>query len=339
MKKMRILCAAALLCVLPGLALAVETSAPVSATSDGVSETAYAETNNQLLPVTVATTLKEVVEEGDGYLLITVNDQNVQLNIPENFTAISAKDGSLVDWKTLKAGDAVVANYGPQATFSIPPQSPLNYLIVVGNEKAPAGMFTVEEVTEAEDGWQILTNQGSLYITLTKAVWGATAPVKGEQLLAWYDVVMESYPAQAVADKAIRVATETEAEKPAEAQDIHVKVGDNTIAGAVEVVNDVKMVPLRGVAEALGFELTWSEAPMSAHISNGTVQANVVIGKDNYFQSTSVPDADGKYAPAALGAAPYLQNKTTTYVPAKLFELLGFEVTETDGFININAAK
>ncbi len=200
-------------------------------------------------------------------------------------------------------------------------------------------MFTVEEVSEAKDGWQILTNQGSLYITLTKAVWGETAPVKGEQLLAWYDMVMESEPAQAVADKAIRVAAEKEAEKPAEVQATRVKVGDQTMVGAVEVVNGVKMVPLRTVAEALGFELTWTEAPMSALIVKDTIQTNVVIGDANYYTLPADSTRSAWQVGATMDAAPYLQNKTTTYVPAQLFELLGFEVTEADGFININAAK
>lgn len=336
MKKMRILCAAVLLCVLPGMALAAETPAPVSAPLDGVSGTTYTETNGQFLSATATTTLKEVVNDGDfSYMLVTVNDQDVQLNIPENFTAISAKDGSRVDWTTLKAGDAVVANYGPQATFSIPPQSPLNYLIAVGEEKAPAGMFTVEEVTEAKDGWQILTNQGSLYITLTKAVWGETAPVKGEQLLAWYDMVMESEPAQAVADKAVRVAPEKEAAKPAA-----VPVEFKGVRGSeFETVNGVKMVPLRAVSEALGFKLTWTEAPMSAHITNGKVQTNVVIGDPNYYTLPVDTARSSWQVGATMGAAPYLQNKTTTYVPVQLFELLGFTVTETDGFINISVAE
>ena len=308
MKKMRILCAAALLCVLPGLALAAD-PVVISAPVDGVSGTTYTETNGQFLPATATTTLKEVVNDGEfSYMLITVNDQDVQLNIPENFTAISAKDGSRVDWTTLKAGDAVVANYGPQATLSIPPQSPLNYLIAVGTEKAPAGMFTVEEVTEAKDGWQILTNQGSLYITLTKAVWGETAPVKGEQLLAWYDMVMESEPAQAVADKAVRVAPEKEAEKPAVVETTQVKVGDQTMAGGVEVVNGVKMVPLRAVAEALGFKLTWTEAPMSALIVKDAIQTNVVIGDANYYTLPVDTARSGWQVGATMGAAPYLQN-------------------------------
>lgn len=58
------------------------------------------------------------------------------------------------------------------------------------------------------------------------------------------------------------------------------------------------------------------------HLTNGTVQTTVTIGRDEYFRATALPDADGMSRPGALGAAPYIA-QSRTWVPAELFGLLG----------------
>ena len=58
------------------------------------------------------------------------------------------------------------------------------------------------------------------------------------------------------------------------------------------------------------------------HLTNGTVQTTVTIGRDEYFRATALPDADGMSRPEPLGAAPYIA-QSRTWVPAELFGLLG----------------
>lgn len=94
------------------------------------------------------------------------------------------------------------------------------------------------------------------------------------------------------------------------------------LSGEAKVTADKKtciMVPLRCIAEALDFTVTWSEGV--AHVEGHDVSTNVVIGKDVYFITTSIADADGMSAPFSLGIAPYVK-EGSTYAPIEIFETL-----------------
>ena len=79
------------------------------------------------------------------------------------------------------------------------------------------------------------------------------------------------------------------------------------------------MIPLRAVAEKLGFKVTWDAEHQGIALDNGEVNTIVYIGEDNYYMASST--AIGMSAPTALGAAPILKNGTT-YVPAEMFNIL-----------------
>ncbi len=80
------------------------------------------------------------------------------------------------------------------------------------------------------------------------------------------------------------------------------------------------MVPLRHIAETLGFTVTWDEDGQSAHLDDGTVNTTVTIGLDSYYMASS--QAIGMSAPTALGQAPLLIGGDRAYVPATLFGIL-----------------
>ena len=88
------------------------------------------------------------------------------------------------------------------------------------------------------------------------------------------------------------------------------------------MTNGVAMVPLRLTAELCGFTVKWNARDRAVHLTNGTVQTTVTIGRDEYFRATALPDADGMSRPETLGAAPYIA-QSRTWVPAELFGLLG----------------
>ena len=95
------------------------------------------------------------------------------------------------------------------------------------------------------------------------------------------------------------------------------------------------MVPLRAVAEKLGFEVVWN-GDGTVFLDDGTMHSTVTLGEDLYQVTTSVEGMVGMSAPFSLGMAPYAVNGTT-YVPLGLFDaLLGSQqgaVTMTDGAI------
>lgn len=90
--------------------------------------------------------------------------------------------------------------------------------------------------------------------------------------------------------------------------------------------NGTLMVPVRALAEALGFKVTWNN--FSVNINNGEMQSDLRIGDETYFAYTAIPDAVGMTAPFTLGSAPVLKDDKT-YVPVKLFTVLFGNVDET----------
>ena len=76
--------------------------------------------------------------------------------------------------------------------------------------------------------------------------------------------------------------------------------------------NGTLMVPVRALAEALGFKLTWNNGEVN--INDGEMQCDLRIGEENYFVYTAIKDVIGMSAPFTLGSAPVLKNDKT-YVP------------------------
>lgn len=82
-------------------------------------------------------------------------------------------------------------------------------------------------------------------------------------------------------------------------------------------VNGCTMAPVRAIAEALGFKVTWN-ADRSININNGKMQSDLHIGENRYFVYTAVDGMAGMSAPFELGSAPIIKN-STAYVPIDLF--------------------
>lgn len=91
---------------------------------------------------------------------------------------------------------------------------------------------------------------------------------------------------------------------------------------AVDVAG-YKFLPLRTVAEGLGFEVNWDDASQSVTLQRGAVSAMFAIGSDSYSYL--------KTAPVSLGAAPTLVNGDTTYVPVQFFsDVVGVKVNANE---------
>ncbi len=116
-----------------------------------------------------------------------------------------------------------------------------------------------------------------------------------------------------------------------------VVIENNTLDLGGETVYELNkhmMVPLRTVAEKLGFKVKWDGECQGISLDNGEVNTIVYIGQDNYYMASST--AIGMSAPTVLGVAPALKNGTT-YVPADMFNILYCEdvVSVKDNVITI----
>lgn len=79
------------------------------------------------------------------------------------------------------------------------------------------------------------------------------------------------------------------------------------------------MVPLRTVAESMGFTVTWADG--AALVDNGIMHTSIIPGQDRYVVATSVEGMLGTSAPFSLGVPPYAVDGVL-YVPLGLFDAL-----------------
>lgn len=144
----------------------------------------------------------------------------------------------------------------------------------------------------------------------------------GSLVLAFCTATAMSIPAQATPEKIIILEKAEQKDETKELKEIKVS------ADKVVKKDDVVMLPMREVAEGMGYEVGWNGEKRS--ITVGTVQmgVNFAIGENKYFKS--------KMTPFVLDKAPELINELT-YVPAGFFtDVLWAEVTEnTDGSVSV----
>lgn len=170
--------------------------------------------------VSVVGTITEIDREEH---LVTIGQQGS--SEPQDAVAALVTDDTLiVDCVTgrsaaeadLRTGQLVSAALSQRMTRSIPPQSPAFALIVNIPESGlgAASYVRVLDVMQAENGSTIVLNQNAdLYVTIPAELpierLGSSEPASpddihvGSQLIAWYDVVAESYPAQTTATRVV----------------------------------------------------------------------------------------------------------------------------------------
>ena len=122
-------------------------------------------------------------------------------------------------------------------------------------------------------------------------------------------------PAMAVNDEPMVIAPAPNAQSQQVQMKIVVK--GKTMPVQTISVNGCTMAPVRAIAEALGFKVTWN-ADRSININNGKMQSDLRIGDNSYVVYTAVEGMAGMSAPFSLGCAPVIKNNTA-YVPIDLF--------------------
>ncbi len=272
-------------------------------------------------------------EQVKSYTLLS-DDQTIGTfvaNVSANTLLLDNQTGTVMT-DALKKDAGVYVYYGGVMTSSIPAQVSAEAILAnVNKDTIPARLLTVERSEKEADGsMRFLADNKGLWVTvlkdtplrnlLDKETVQNTDLRMGTTVLAWYDVVKESMPAQTTATKVVILPQQ-------EATFCIIVDGDMVIDGG-KVQNGVAMVPLRTVAEALGFTVTWNAADQSVQLKNDKVQTTVRIGQDLYYHASSVEGMYGMSKPGPLGAAAYVKDGVT-YVPAELFSLLGATPTLT----------
>lgn len=283
------------------------------------------------------------------------------MNISGETVWIDSGERTASDPATLQVGESVYVYHSPVSTRSLPPQSPAFAVVRnVPQDVGAAKYLEVEAVTQNEDGSAtITTNNGGLWLTVevdasVTTYAGEKASLAdlqvGSHVMAWYDIVLLSYPGQAGTDQlmllpgaaeerdgeAAETSAPAETTAPAEALQDGTELsivleGDMALPVTGKVENGAAMVPVAAVAQALGYEVTYTpgengEAALVT-VEDDSFRVNLNIG-DNLIQGvTKIEGAVGMTSPMDYGMAPYIVEPGTTWAPAQLFEMLGRTVT------------
>ena len=99
-----------------------------------------------------------------------------------------------------------------------------------------------------------------------------------------------------------------------------VKVNGRRVSGMGRTVEGTVMVPLKSVAKALGYKVSYRSASKAYHVQNGTNACDIAMDSSVYTVY-AVNGMAGTTSPTDLGAEPQYIGKTL-YVPVELFRVL-----------------
>lgn len=302
--------------------------------------------------ISVDVTVVKTDSDVDGIIKTTTDvnnkdDQNntVNLKITDD-TLVYDNLGNKKALSDLTDGSKITVftgSYEPTPLI-LPVQYTANVIIINGDQE---GNVNIDTYLADEEGYTNAAN--TLKIATaddTKIVDKDEKEYKGDinknDLIVFYDVSTKSIPAQTTPTKVVvlgeneialkqieaaknatpaptaapetTVAPEvTEAPQVSYAGLVNVVIGDKNVSD-VYAKDNTTMVPLREVAEAAGFTVTWDAENRAVILNDGVY--SLKIGENSYVK--------GKMMPLTLSAAPEIVNDLT-YVPAEFFA----EVTES----------
>lgn len=291
---------------------------------------------------TAGTVTSVETETVDGVELVTSMNVKAYAEALGEFTVVVNNNTFVMDSTTglpevatFEVGDMVYVNH----EYEITPQDPIDIVATavmknVSETSAPAQMWTVESIERNEDGSvKVLTDNKGMYISIPAdaetSAFASRNIVKpsdiniGTTIVVWYDAVAESYPAQAYTEKVVIMPSVEDRTFAA------IEGGDIAFAqGKIE--NGVAMVPMRAIAEKLGYTVSWDGETESVHITNETVDCTVKLGTNIYSATVNGEETEA----IELGAASY-EIDGTSYAPVELFNILGENLVLTGYVLHV----
>lgn len=141
-----------------------------------------------------------------------------------------------------------------------------------------------------------------------------TGDIKNKNLAVVFSIATLSLPGQIAPSKIIVLPGSTDSNEPytpsVDVSKMPIIVNGAPVSGPSAYTNEegIVMVPLRVIAEALGYDVVWEEETQSVRIG---IAMSLQIGKDYYVYA--------RMAPIELGTAPELKDGIT-YVPLTFFK-------------------
>lgn len=271
----------------------------------------------------------EKVEADNGMKYILVKNDNkegldaLRAYINEDVILLSDKILDFADADDLKEGMEVTIVYHKDTimALSYPPMLGPDAVIINDSEDFQGVMVSKfdDKLLNAE-GDMIIRPSEKTVIVDKDGEKLQTEDLYDRDLIAFFDIVLTSYPGQ-TSPKKIVVMPEREelpVEEPSEETPIVDEVPEEIkefkefvlVNEYIKNINGADMIPLRLVGEALDYEVKWNQETKTAELTKGAQWTAVTIGKDNYNFAKML---------IKLGVAPEMVD-SITYVPSSFIE-------------------
>ncbi|MCD7946790.1 MAG: hypothetical protein LUG13_00615 [Oscillospiraceae bacterium] len=226
-------------------------------------------------------TLMKTGTDGDEAVLVLSTD--------ENTLVLDAATGDPADVASISEGDTVYAYVAPVMALSYPAQSYAELILVNITQDVAVPLYAEisavrtndtnsNVVLETDQAINLtLTDETEITPYLTRQLLTKDTFIPGMKVLAWYNFVAESYPAQATPYKVIGFNTAYSALIRVDT-DGGITINDAIldVSGTTPYLQVLEgadtmqyMVPLRKAAEAVGCTVTWDGASMHITVSSG----------------------------------------------------------------------
>lgn len=265
----------------------------------------------------------KITEINNGkYLSILVKDNEsdpyngMVFHISEDLIILSDKTKDFIDKDAFKKGMTITAYYGENTpmAMSLPPQ--LTPVAIVVNESEEPSFVHVSKFDKeliSSDNFLKLNLSEDTVIIDKNGDKVSKEDITDKDLIVFYGASTRSIPAQTTPEKIIVIEKEEVEVEP------EITVLDKIIINEKEISlnkslyknnEGVIMVPLRQIAESLGYEVKWNNETRTAELVKGAQWTAVTIGEDNYNFAKML---------IKLGTAPEIKD-SSTYVPFNFLE-------------------
>ena len=236
--------------------------------------------------------------DGDRILVTNRNEwaeyPEIVLSLAEDTLILNAVDGGAMAAEDLREGEDVYAYVSPAMTRSLPPIATAAVILaaIPADYGVPA-YSTVEQVNVWEGRTSVLMSDDVTYsmsdaeLLAGPGFDGNTVTLDditpGCGLLAWYDMLAESFPAQAWPSKVMVIPSPYSAWAVLEPGRLAVNGGEVALTAAEQpyVEGETLMVPVRAFAEALGCEVVWNaERPEQIAVRGEGTEYLLTLGSD-----------------------------------------------------------
>ena len=254
--------------------------------------------------------VEEIDKTEDYFRILVRSDSEEGLDvlwayISEDMLLLSDKTMGPVDKEAIKVGTEVTVYYHKTTimALSYPPlMRPDVVVLHDGGEEANSVMVErFDKELLSVDGSMIIRPGEETVIVDFEGKEATVEMIKERELVIFYNIVLESYPMQT---SPLKIIILPEREKLEEAAGLFL---DEELQ---RLENGLVLIPLRQVAEYLGYEVKWDGAERSVELTKGPHWTKVYIDRNTYSFAKML---------VRLEAAPVIYSDRT-YVPVSFAE-------------------